>query len=467
MFISVILLGLTAISSVIMLKSIHEIGKRQFVYVVFFNVFILFYVLLTNGFRWQFTILFLVVLILYVMVILSRTKVITIHNKLRILLMSISGVIALISLFFAYAFPVYDMPDVSGSFLVGTETYEITDNDRLEIYTDNQNDYRSIKIQVWYPAQTIQGYELSMWLDDGRDIPRALTEDWGLPPFILDQTIDVRSNSFKNAPINDALSAYPVVIISHGWSGFRNLHSDLAEEYASQGYIAVAIDHTYGSLATVFDSGTVTMNRDALPPRETTPDFLTYANTLVNVYGDDVITTINYLQTISSDETHKFYGKIDLENILAIGHSTGGGGVVSAALKDERIDGIVGLDAWVESLSSQRLLEGLDIPALFMRSGDWEISYNNERLYELIEASEQSYLYQMNGTTHYDFAMVYMYSPLTRLLGVTGDVDGLRVNEILEAVSIELFNDISNNIAYVPKMDQFDELEYIDLSLVS
>ena len=463
MFISVILLALTAISSIIMMKNVGEISKKSFLYVIVFNIFILFYVIVTNGFRWQFSVLFVIVFVLYVMVIFSRLKIISLNKVGRIITISLTGFITVITLILAYGFPVYSMPSISGDFLVGTQTFEITDENRLEIYTDEPNDVRKIKIQMWYPAQTIQGYQPSMWLDDGLDIPRALTKDWGLPSFILDQTIEVRSNSFIDAPLNDALDDYPVVIISHGWSGFRNLHSDLAEEYASQGYIAVAIDHTYGSLATVFELDVAYLNKAALPQREETPDFLDYANTLVNVYGDDTISTINYLEHMNQDETHEFFGRLDLSSIVAIGHSTGGGGIVSAALKDDRIKGIIGLDAWVESIELNRLLEGLNIPALFLRSGAWEISFNNERLYQLVEASAESYLYQVNGTTHYDFAMVYMYSPFTGILGITGDVDGERVNQLLEGISLDFINDISRQVLYEPSMETYEELEEVNI----
>ena len=461
MFIPIILLALTLVSAYIMLQSIKDLNKKNIIYALVYNVFILLYVLITNGLRWQFTLLFILLFVLYIMVILTRFQVLSLNKVGRVITMALIGFVTVVSLILAYGFPVYSMPDVSGDFLVGTTSYEIDDLDRLEIYTESPDDTRKIMIQMWYPAQTVQGYTPAMWLDDGLEIPRALTKDWGLPSFILDQTIEVRSNSFIDAPIHDALNEYPIVVISHGWSGFRNLHSDLAEEFASQGYIAVAIEHTYGSLATVFESGPVYLNKEALPPRETTPNFLDYANTLVNVYGDDVISTIDFLEMINDDDANPFYGRLALEHIIAVGHSTGGGGIVSAALKDERIDGIIGLDAWVESIELTRLLEGLKIPALFLRSGAWEISFNNERLYQLVESSQSSHLYQMNGTTHYDFAMVYMYSPFTGILGITGEVDGKRVNQILEEVSLDFMNDITREIAYSPNFETYDELEEV------
>jgi hypothetical protein len=67
-------------------------------------------------------------------------------------------------------------------------------------------------------------------------------------------------------------------------------------------------------------------------------------------------------------------------------------------------------------------------------------------LYRLLQTSENaSLLYQIDGTTHYDFAMVYMYSPLTRALGLTGSVNPQYLNQLLETVMLEF---LSSNQPY-------------------
>jgi hypothetical protein len=70
----------------------------------------------------------------------------------------------------------------------------------------------------------------------------------------------------------------------------------------------------------------------------------------------------------------------------------------------------------------------------------------------------------MNGTTHYDFAMVYMYSPLTGLLGITGDVTGERVNQLLEDISLDFMNDITRELNYEPEFSMYEELEEVDIT---
>ena len=279
-------------------------------------------------------------------------------------------------------------------------------------------------------------------------VARALSKDFGLPTFALDHTADIMSNSYLEAPISNALDDYPVIILSHGWRGFRDIHTDYAEELASLGYIVVGIDHTYGSVATVFsDEDIAYLNKGALPDRETTPDFLDYANQLVSTYAADVITTLNYLEEINdSNNPSRFSGKLDLTNIGLLGHSTGGGGDVTAALNDDRIDAVMGLDAWVEPIAETEINKGLTIPSLFLRSGQWEVGFNNTNLYNLVEnTTDSSMLYQIDGTTHFDFAMVYMYSPLIKLIGFSGTVENEYLNSILKSMISDFFNETLRN----------------------
>ena len=195
------------------------------------------------------------------------------------------------------------------------------------------------------------------------------------------------------------------------------------------------------------------MNLDALPDREDTPDFIDYANQLVSTYAYDVIATIDYLET--NNDT-AFSGLLDLSNIGLLGHSTGGGGDVTVALLDDRIDAIIGLDAWVEPINDSLVSQPLEIPSLFLRSGQWEEGFNNTNLYQIINNSNQpSYLYQIDGTTHYDFSMVYMYSPLTRLIGFTGSVKGSYLNQMLETLIVDFFDDTLRN-DILPSIDISD-----------
>jgi len=436
----VFLLIIVILGFLIKYKSIKK-NYMKILVVVTLLAFIL-HVFLENT-RWQiyplYFSMFLVVIMVYFYIF--RFEEFKSGNTSRIITLSLTGFLILLSGVSSFIFPLYDMPLPRGDFSIGTESFIVVDNDRLELYGEQGN--RKIKIQVWYPAENTDGCDVVPWLEDGRVVAQALARDFGMPSFILNHTELINSSSYQSAPISTNLDEYPVVVISHGWRGFRNLHTDLAEELASFGYVVIGIDHTYGSVATVFSEEEIAyVNLDALPDTDTTSDFLENANTLVNTYAGDITLTLDELEKMNVGEIPSiFEGKLDLTSIGLLGHSTGGGADVAVAINDERIKALIGMDAWVEPIYETEIEKGLDMPSLFLRSGSWETGDNNINLYNLIDkSSESSILYQIDGTTHYDFSMAYMYSPLTKYLDLTGELDGDYLVSILEEIIVDFFD---------------------------
>jgi len=431
------------------------------------NVLLLILHVILFHFRWQIYSLYSAVFLVCCLGLLHIFSSVIINKSLKIFLGITFGLLVFISSVTSYVFPTYELPLPSGEYLIGTESFVIEDENRIELYGNDETEFRKIKIQLWYPAETIDGYEQAPWLEDGVEVARALSKDMGLPSFVLDQTVDIMSNSYQNAPISSSLNEYPVVIISHGWRGFRNLNTDFAEELASLGYIVIGIDHSYGSVATVFEDDDIAyLNLDALPLRETTPNFIEYANQLVNTYAGDITTTIDYLETINAlSSSSRFSGRLDLSKIGLLGHSTGGGADVAIALNDDRIDSVIGLDAWVEPIDEFEIDKGLLVPSLFIRSGAWETGFNNDSLYSLIgNSAYPPELYQIDGTTHYDFAMVYMYSPLTKLIGFSGEVESEYLTNILKTMIADFFNEtLRNNTTSEINPEIWDEVRVIEI----
>lgn len=418
------------------------IEKRYIaIFLSLFATTFLLYLIIGNT-RWQLYTFYIAFITIGIIVYLVHVMHYEFKKVVRSILTIMLSMFIAISMIAIFVFPIYSIPTPTGDYLVGTESYIIEDEQRDELYTNDLNDQRKINIQMWYPAETVEGYEKYPWLEGGTKVSRGLSRDIGLPFFVLDHTAKIMSNSYLKAPISNTSDAYPIVVISHGWRGFKNLHTDFAEELASIGYIVISIDHTYGSVATVFsDSEVAYLNADALPERNETPDFLDYANQLVYTYAGDVITTIDYLEALNSDSSSQFNNRLNLEKIGLLGHSTGGGADVAVALEDSRIDAVIGLDAWVEPIVDTEINKGLSIPSLFIRSETWETGNNNIDLSTLIDQSTYpSLLYQIDGTTHYDFTMVYMYSPLTKLIGFRGEIDSMYLNSILKAMISSFFD---------------------------
>ncbi len=417
--------------------------------------------------RWQFYPLYLAAAFYLILVALNYFNVFEPSSRSSRWIIGIGIVLILFFIISLLTFPIDKLPIPGGPYEVGTRIYELEDQTREEIYTDEENDSRKIKYQIWYPTDETEDLQKAKWITEGKVLTRQLARSFRFPAFMLDHTAVISSNSYIDAPVSEAEKDYPVVVISHGWQGFRELHTDFAEELASHGFIAVSIDHTYGSQAVKFEDGSVAyLNEDALPSQASNPAAFKKSSTLlVNTYGEDVSIVLDDLERQNTDGDFK--NLLDLEALGVLGHSTGGGGDVYIALKDSRIKALMGLDAWVEPIGTDVLEQGLKIPALFIRSEQWSQGPNNNGLDVLRRNSEDATLIQMNRTVHVDFSMAYMYSPLAKYVGFSGEMGGRKSIEIQKELILDFFdyNLRNQNDQAASNLDDF-LLEYEDLLLI-
>lgn len=390
--------------------------------------------------KWQYYPIYLLVLLYFTFISFYALGWLKIGPWFSYLAITVSVLLILTSLLSLKIFRKTKMPDPTGEYSIGTQTFELEDSKRKEIYTKKTNDYRRIKYQVWYPTNASKGHERAKWLSEGALIPRQLLKSatFPAPPFLLDQLAEIESNSYKEAPLKSAKKPYPLIIISHGWRGFREIHTDFAEDLASQGYFVLSIDHTYGSEAVSFSDGTTAyLNKEALPRMATPTTFSKKAEKLAMTYGEDVETVLDDLDSLNE----VFQGQLDLERIGLLGHSTGGAGDVYTALRDERVKAMIGMDAWVNPLEIDQLAKGLTMPSLFLRSKQWAWRESRKPLNVLVENSKDSHIIEMNQTKHLDFPMIYMLSPYTRKIGLTGEKGGRESSIIQREIVRDFFDD--------------------------
>lgn len=119
---------------------------------------------------------------------------------------------------------------------------------------------------------------------------------------------------------------YPVIVWANGTGCVTPLYSQLLALFANAGYIVVA------------DSNVM--------PGD----------------GQSIINSINYIITENNNSKSVFYGKVDVNNIGATGHSQGGKGVVCAAAKDSRIKCILS----IAGASTAAEAKGVKCPAFYM-----------------------------------------------------------------------------------------------------
>jgi pimeloyl-ACP methyl ester carboxylesterase len=406
-----------------------------------------------EGFRWQLIPLHLAVVGLAIGDLIWEDRRVRGLTRFRRAVLGIPGVAVLLIL--PVALPIPELPTPTGAFDVGTMTFVITDPDREEIYGLPEPDLdattlptideadeeetpgapRRIVVQAWYPTNAPDGIAPVMWNPDLDVVGPALARRFGFPGFVLDHTEDVRSSAIEGAlPLEGRI---PVVLYSHGWGGFRTIAIDQLESIASHGYLVLAADHTYGSVAVRFpDTGDVVyLDERALPDEETTDpdDYEDATEELVETFADDLILILDQLALGAEGDLADIAAAADLERIGLYGHSTGGGAAARVCLIDERCDAVAGLDAWVEPIPDRFVARELQIPSLFIRSDEWRERPNDGRLRGMSERSPAvSYWIGLEGAGHFDFVLVPSFSPVADALGLKGPIPSDRAITIID-----------------------------------
>ena len=122
-----------------------------------------------------------------------------------------------------------------GPHSVGVRTIKLVNPQQLNLTTQQLQD-RALTIELWHPAPAHQN---SSQYDN---VTR------------LGKPFSVHANAERNASLlspKDSDSRYPLVILSHGYTGYRTLMFYLAEHLASHGYLVAGIDHTDSTNANV------------------------------------------------------------------------------------------------------------------------------------------------------------------------------------------------------------------------
>ena len=398
-----------------------------------------------EGYRWQMVPIFVFSIVLF---LITLPPFVRLTRKFaRSPWRRIFGLLLALLLFAgAYALPtllpIPKLPEASGPLQVGTFSMMLTDKSRKELYSENPNDQRRIMIQVWYPAEPLPGDTVAPWMDRADLIGPAISRFLDLPGFFLDHLKFAQTGAYLDAPVSDARTNYPVLLFSHGWNGFRAQNTFQAINFASNGYVVVAIDHTYGAVLTVFPDGTVAYNNpQALPSNMPDLQYLPIANKLVNQWSGDLGFVLDTLEEINeNDPIHGLTGFLDLEKVGVFGHSTGGGATVEFCGRDPRCKAGLGMDAYLKPVSETIMDLGLRQPFLFMFSETWSSDKNWGLFNELYLNSDNAKTLSILGTSHYDFSDLPILSPIAAQMGLKGPLVGDRVIKITANYPLAFFN---------------------------
>jgi dienelactone hydrolase len=338
--------------------------------------------------------------------------------------------------------PVPELPVPSGPEEIGTISVELVDPEREEVYGPRPGGARRLMAQVWYPALPGAEVEQVPWSEDWDIVAPAMATLLGLPGWFLDHTRYTDSNSAPSAPV--APGAFPVIIYSHAWTGFRAIAVNQIETLVSNGFIVVAIDHTYGSVVTRFPDGEVVpYDPGALPDEAEVGEdaYREAAQGLVSVFADDIVTVINALEAGPEGAFGPIADSADVARLGVYGHSTGGGAAVKVCLEDERCGAVLALDPWVEHIPDRVISISAVRPALYMRSDEWRGNENDAILRGIAERSTATtYWVGVEGAAHNDFVVTPLISPIAGRLGLKGPIPAGEIIRIIDRYLVGFFD---------------------------
>lgn len=363
--------------------------------------------------------------------------------------------------------PVPSTPVPSGPYQVGTRIYELTDPDRLEIYS-GRDEARRFGIQVWYPAEVSPSDQQAPWMTRAEIYAPAIASYLHLPEFFLDHLTLVRVPAYEASRVAPAEGGYPVILFSHGWNGFSAQNSGQALELASHGYIVVGLQHTYGAVVTVFDDGTIAPNNPAaLPSGAPDEAYGAAAQKLGAQWAGDMAYALDFLGVQNDSLESPFQHALDLSRVGVYGHSTGGGAAIQFCGTDPRCKALLGMDPFMRPVSTKVVENGISQPSFFMFSQSWadDLDSRNNQLFRtlLLNVPNSLGAISIDGTAHYDFSDLPSLSPLAPRLGLKGPLRGERVTVIVNDY-LRSFFDLTLKAApmtlFEGQIQKYDEVEF-------
>jgi alpha-beta hydrolase superfamily lysophospholipase len=219
----------------------------------------------------------------------------------------------------------------SGIFPVGTITYEWTDATRTVPYSSYPSDKRKIITQFWYPASKDSLAKTAPYNALSKDYRHVTSHSKLMPAFAVNQ---------KNVPL---------IVFCPGRGVERFGYTSLAEELASQGYVVAAIDMPLIGYVYYPDGYVLLPSTKYRAPRglmagpyEKVDEFYQEPTQMGT---EDVSFIINRIEELNKvDNSGRFVGKINLNNVGLFAHSLGGRIAGSVAAQDKRIKALVSME---------------------------------------------------------------------------------------------------------------------------
>jgi hypothetical protein len=396
--------------------------------------------------------------ILWIIALVAAIKHSHIRPPIILRIIKAMGLVLLIalSLTLPSVLPVFDLPQPTGPYSVGTRDM-LLDLGREEVITTESSDTRKIMVKVWYPSEE-PSEEMDPYVDQaGRN---GFASKYGLPHWMLNYLDQVDTHVYRDTEI--AAETFPALIFSHGYYSKANGYYALLSELVSQGYVIFAINHTYESTGSTFPDGTmhyfdneyagriesgtwenmapvIDAFHEDLTFEERHPivrkGLTTYfVRDMVERWAEDIVDVAGMLEDWNSSGF--FEGTLDLSNVGVFGHSRGGGAAGESLLRNTRIK----VGANVDGVQWGQIVDTVfQKPFLFL-SADWPVEHENLNQHAYVNKST-SYFYEgmIQQSAHSNFMDIPFMVPV-QALSEAGAIDPDLAIEITTKVLTSFFD---------------------------
>jgi dienelactone hydrolase len=338
--------------------------------------------------------IFFVIFYLTLIILNNEKKYFSINTKF---LKKIVINIFLITLIFIIILPMGKFNIKLYNYKVGTKTIQLINSDRKDEF--NKNDYRKIKLRIFYPIDDKGKKYANLFVDkDIIDNLENLSKD---EKILIKYLKNQKINTYLGKDLKSDLSEIPIVIISHKMGYLSEYYVGISEKLASLGYFVIAINHTYMSKFTEIDNEIVYSNKS---------DFKTETFQLSYLY--DILDVINFIE-VANKEDYNY--RLNTDDMSVIGHGISGGIAMNIAFEDNRINNVIAIDPIIYNSDENN---NNNYNLLVFKSSEFD---DNQLLLDTIIEKNNGYvdIYENNDSISKDFTSLSYISPFSNFLGLT------------------------------------------------
>ncbi len=229
-------------------------------------------------------------------------------------------------------------------------------------------------LRVWYPASARGTAPTSYF---ARDLPhvRGMANFVGIPVQLFAHLKLVETHTFVDAPYAVGVARKPLILFSHGLGGVRSTYSSLCAEFASHGYVVVAVEHQDSTASvTKGPDGQVQWYQRPTPEQIAKNDNFEMRHAQLLHRRQEVAALLDFVRGTARDDDGAAIKAVralaDTARVHIAGHSFGGATSIdcAAALTSHNVLSAAALDSWAHPLGDAERKSSLTIPVLMLNT---------------------------------------------------------------------------------------------------